>query len=236
LGKPLHPQHEAGPALWGSGRCSSRNTSAARIGKSFPCRSPFVDYNEWLYVNLFRAGAYVWGSQDKKTGLSLSMEPRLGFKAGNGPRLVGMATRKASISAGPTLNWTGDVGSESLGYFRDFTHASGGGYIDALFNRSFIKDARWDISGTVELSRPDAKVIKYYFGLRPEEVLPNRRLYEPSSTTNVMLWVTGQYNMTKRYAFMFGANATRLGAAAADSPIVERRMSPLVYLALGANL
>jgi MipA family protein len=196
----------------------------------------FVDYNEWLYVNLFRGGAYVWGSEDKKTGISLSMEPRLGFKAGDGPRLAGMVTRRPSLSAGPTLDWTGAIGSASFGYFHDFTRASGGGYFDALFNRPFIKNDRWDISGTIELSRVDRHVVGYYFGVRPDEALATRPAYDPGATTNLTLWLTGQYNVTKRYAFMFGANAMRLGAAAAHSPIVESRVSPLVYLALGINL
>jgi outer membrane scaffolding protein for murein synthesis (MipA/OmpV family) len=207
-----------------------------RSWEMLPVPIAFVDYNEWLYVNLFRAGAYVWGSQDKKTGVSLSLEPRLGFKSGDGPRLAGMATRRPSLSAGPTLDWTGAVGSASVGYFRDFTHASGGGYFDALFNRPFVKDARWDISGTVELSRVDRRVVSYYFGVRPDEALAARPAYEPGATTNLTLWLTGQYNITKRYALMFGANTTRLGAAAASSPIVEQRMSPLLYLALGINL
>ncbi len=35
---------------------------------------------------------------------------------------------------------------------------------------------------------------------------------------------------------MFGASVSRFGSAAADSPIVERRLAPLIYLGLGVNL
>lgn len=204
--------------------------------ETLPLPIAYVTYNDWLYVNLFRAGAYVWGSENKKKGIGIAVEPRLGFHAGDGAKLSGMATRRGSLSSGPTFDWEGDLGALSLGYFSDISNASRGGYADALFDRPFIHDARWDASGTVELSRLDSKVVNYYFGVPPSEATSTRPLYRPGAATNVTLWITGQRNVTKRYAFMFGANVTRLGSGAADSPIVERRQATLFYLAIGINL
>ncbi len=204
--------------------------------QALPLPIAYVTYDDWFFVNLYRAGAYVWGSEDKKKGVSLSFEPRLGFHASDGARLAGMATRRGSLSGGPTFDWQGDLGALSLGYFFDLSEASRGGYADVLFNRPFINDSRWDVSGTIELSRLDSKVVNYYFGVRPSEVTATRALYQPAAATNITLWITGQYNWTKRNALMFGANATRLGSAAAHSPIVEHEQAPLFYLGLGINL
>ena len=201
-----------------------------------PLPIAYITYEDWFYVNLFRTGAYLWGSEDKKKGISLALEPRLGYHASDGTKLAGMATRRDSVSGGPTFDWEGDLGALSIGYFYDLSDTSRGGYADVLFNKPFIKDAHWDVSGTVELSRLDSKVVNYYFGVTPSEVTPTRELYRPGGTTDVTLWITGQYNITKRYAWMFGANVARLGDAAAHSPIVERRQVPLVYLGLGINL
>jgi outer membrane scaffolding protein for murein synthesis (MipA/OmpV family) len=99
-----------------------------------------------------------------------------------------------------------------------------------------MHDARWDMSWTIELSRLDSKIVGYYFGVAPSEVTPTRPLYQPGASTDVTLWITGQYNLTKRDALMFGAHVTRLGAASADSPIVESRQALLLYLGLGLNL
>lgn len=201
-----------------------------------PLPIAYLSYDDWFYVNLFRAGAYVWGSADKSKGISFALEPHLGFNSGDGPRLAGMATRRSSLAAGPTFDWTGELGALSLGYFYDLNHTSRGGYFDAIYDKPFVKNDRWEVSGTLELSRLDSKMVNYYFGVAPSEATAARPLYQPGSTTNVTLWITGQYNFTKRYALMFGANATRLGAAAAGSPIVERRQAPLLYLGLGINL
>ena len=204
--------------------------------EAIPAPIAYVTYNDWFYVNLFRGGAYVWGSDDKKKGIGLAIQPRLGFHASDGAKLAGMATRRGSLSGGPTFDWQGDLGALSLGYFSDLGNTSRGGYVDVVFNRPFVHDGRWDVSGTIELSRLDSKVVDYYFGVRPGEAAPARPSYQPGAATNTTLWITGQYNLTKRYALMFGGNVTRLGSAAADSPIVESRQAPLAYLGLGINL
>jgi MipA family protein len=201
-----------------------------------PLPIAYLTYDDWFYVDLYRAGAYVWGGDDKKKGISVAVEPKLGFHANDGERLAGMATRRGSLSGGPTFDWQSGANALSLGYFSDISHASGGGYADLLFNRAWVHDAHWDTSWTIEFSRLDSKIVNYYFGVAPSEVRPTRALYQPGATTNVTLWITGQYNLSKRGALMFGANVTRLGAAAAGSPIVERRLAPLIYLGLGASL
>jgi outer membrane scaffolding protein for murein synthesis (MipA/OmpV family) len=201
-----------------------------------PLPIAYVSYEEWFYVELYRAGAYVWGSEDKKKGISFSVEPRLGFHSKDGARLEGMATRRGSISGGPTFDWQSGANAFSLGYFTDLSHASGGGYADVLMNRTFIHDERWDASWTVEITRLDSKIVDYYFGVPLSEATPTRPQYEPGASTNVTLWLTGQYNLTKREALMFGTNLMRLGRAAADSPIVEQKLAPLFYVGIGLNL
>jgi outer membrane protein len=201
-----------------------------------PVPVAFVDYNDWFYVNLFRAGAYVWSSADKKKGVSLALEPRLGFSSSDGARLTGMATRRSSVMGGPTFDQEWSFGSLSIGYFTDLNGASDGGYLDILFNTPLVATGRWKLDGTVEVTRLDSKLVNYYFGVRPAEATATRSAYQPGATTNVGLWLTGQYNFTKRYAVMFGANVTRLGGSAAGSPITEQREVPLLYLGLGLNL
>jgi outer membrane protein len=201
-----------------------------------PVPLAFVDYNDWFYVNLFRAGAYVWSSADKKTGISLALEPRLGFSASDGARLAGMATRRGSVMGGPTFDQEWSFGALSLGYFTDLNGASDGGYFDVLFSKPLVASGRWKLDGTIEVTRLDSKLVDYYFGVTPAEATPARPAYQPGAATNATLWLTGQYHFTKRYAVLFGANITRLGDSAASSPITERREVPLLYLGLGVNL
>jgi outer membrane protein len=201
-----------------------------------PVPLAFVEYDDWFHIDLFRAGAYFWSSEDKKKGLSFAVEPRFGFHSSDGTRVSGMHTRRDSLLGGPTFDWEGEYGSLSIGYFTDLTGASHGGYLNALFNKPLVKNEKWDVTGTLDISRLNSKFDNYYFGVRTDEVTTNRPFYHSGATTNVTVWLTGQYNLTKQYALLFGANVTQLGGAAANSPIVERRQVPLLYIGLGWNL
>jgi outer membrane protein len=204
--------------------------------EALPLPIAYVDHADQFYVNLFRAGAYLWSASDKKKGISFAVEPRLGFSANSGVKLTGMETRRGSLQGGPTFDWEGVLGSVSVGYFTDLTGASRGGYLDALYDKSFVSNERWKLNGSIEISRLNSKIVNYYFGVRPTEIAPNRPIYQPGATTNVTFWITGQYNLTRQYALMFGANVAQLGSAAGNSPIVDRRQAPLFYFGLGWNL
>ncbi len=220
----------------GAGPLIVPNYTGGKELHALPVPIAYVTYDDWFYVNLFRAGAYFWGSEDKKSGIGFAIEPRLGFHSNDGAKLAGMATRRSSLSGGITYDRQDGPNALSIGRFEDLSHASGGGYWDLFLVRTLRHDERWDISATLELARLDAKVVNYYFGVTPAEANPARPAYAPGATNNVTPWLTGQYNFTKRHALMFGANVTRLGAAAAASPIVERRTASFVYFGYGRNL
>ncbi len=220
----------------GGGLVAFPKYTGGKSMQAVPLPIAYVEYDDWFYINLFRAGAYFWSSADKKQGLSIATEPRIGFSSGEGPRLAGMATRRSTMFGGLAYNAENDLGSMSLGYFSDLGNASRGGYFDLLFERPFVKTPQWELSGTLEFSRLDAKVANYYFGVNPGEATAVRPAYAPGATLNTTLWLTGQYNLTKRHALMFGASTTRLGSRAAASPIVERRDVPFLYLGFGVNL
>jgi len=204
--------------------------------QALPLPIAYVDYNGWFRVDLYRASAYFWSSADRKQGLAFAVEPRIGFQSNDGPRLAGMSKRKSTLFGGMTYNAENDLGAMSLGYFSDLGEAASGGYFDLLLTRELHKDAHWDFSATFEATRTDAKYTNYYFGVTPAEATATRAAYSPGAAMNMTFWLTGQYNVSKDYALMFGANVTRLGSSAAGSPIVERRDVPFLYFGIGKNL
>src|SRR4051812_9602059 len=142
------PGTTTGDAGWsgtlGAGVVAFPKYVGGKSTQAVPLPIAYIDYNDWFYVDLYRAGAYVWSSEDRKQGISLAVEPRIGFNAGDGPRLAGMASRRSSLFGGVTYNAENAYGSMSLGYFSDLGNNSRGSYLDLLFNRPFIKNDRWN--------------------------------------------------------------------------------------------
>ena len=194
------------------------------------------EYKETFYVDFLRAGVRLWTSEDKKLALGIAAEPRFGFKAQDGVLLSGMAKRKSSIEVGPSLEWETKLASFNVAMFSDVTGASKGASLRATVYKQFIDTAQWDIGAYAGLEREDRKVTNYYFGVPAAEVTASRALYQPGTATHWTLGVSGAWKFSPRYALMFGIQNTRLGAASANSPIVETRNAPIAYVGLGWQL
>jgi outer membrane protein len=194
------------------------------------------EYKETFYVDLVRAGVRLWSSPDRSLALGLAAEPRFGFRASDGARLGGMATRRDSLELGPSLEWETRVLSLNLAWFGDASGQSRGSSVRAAAYRQFIDSARWDIGGYVGLDRSSASVVNHYFGVRAEEVAVGRPLYQPGAATHWMLGLSAAWKFSDRHALMMGLQGTRLGGAAAASPIAENRNVSVGYLGLGWRL
>lgn len=194
------------------------------------------EYKETVYVDLVRAGVRLWSSADKKMALGFAAEPRFGFKAGDGARLTGMATRRDSIEAGPSLEWETPYVSLNLAWFADVTGASKGASLRASAYKQFVNTSGWDAGAYVSAERANAKVVNYYFGVPASEVTAARALYAPGAATQLSVGLSAAWKFTPRYSLLMGVQQARLGSAAVNSPIVETRNAPVAYIGLGWNL
>ena len=195
-----------------------------------------INYNETFYVEIERVGVYVLASDDKKIGLGLAIEPRFGFSAKDGPRLLGMAKRRDSIEGGLTFDWDFDVLAFSVASFGDLSRSSRGSSMRVSIYKPLLKDDHWDTGVLLAFDAMNSRVANYYFGVRPLETNTLRHEYQPGSLTNTSVGLSGTYKLDKLHALIFGAIVTRLPAAAAASPIVETRHATTWYLGYGWNL
>ena len=195
-----------------------------------------LEYKETFYVDFVRAGVRLWSSGDKKFALGLAAEPRFGFRAGDGPRLGGMAIRRHSLELGPNLEWESKFASVSVGLFGDVTGASKGLSMRALAYKQLIDSSEWDVGVYAGLEHESSRVTNYYFGVTAAEANANRALYQPGGATHGTLGISGAWKFSPRYALLFGIQSTRLGSAAANSPIAESRNAPIAYFGLGWQL
>jgi MipA family protein len=201
--------------------------------ETIPVPLAMIEYRETAYVHLDRAGVRLWNSRDKTMALGIAAQPRFGFHARDGAPLAGMATRRDAIEGGAAFEWQLPSWALSAAWFTDWSGASGGQSFDLTVERDLLERGTWDVSAYLDLDYAEAKVIRYYFGVRPDEATVTRPAYRPGAALTPSLGLNGAYLLNKRYALLFGSELSRLGAAAADSPIVQRRTGVTTYLGLG---
>jgi outer membrane protein len=198
-----------------------------------PIPLAMIEYKETAYVHFDRAGVRLWSSRDKTMALGIAAQPRFGFHARDGERLTGMATRRDAIEGGAAFEWQQPSWALSAAWFTDWSSASGGQSFDLSVERDLLERGPWDVSAYLDLDYADAKIIRYYFGVRPDEATGTRPSYQPGAALTSSLGFSGAYRLNKRYALLFGSELSHLGAAAAGSPIVQRRSGVTTYLGLG---
>jgi outer membrane protein len=191
------------------------------------------EYKETYYVDLLRAGARLWSSDDKKMAFGLAAEPRFGFHSGDGPLLAGMAVRRTSLEAGPSFEWETPLVSVNLAYLADASDASKGASLHGSLYKQVVNTSQWDFGAYTGFDRIDSRISNYYFGVPASEVTANRPLYQPGAALHWQSGISGAYKFKRPYTLMFGVQNSRLGAAAANSPIVETRNAVMGYLGLG---
>lgn len=195
-----------------------------------------AQYGDVGYIEPLRAGAYLWGSDDRKMALGLAVEPRFGFQARDGARLTGMATRRNSLEGGPAFDW--DLGPVAIdvSVFTDLTNSSQGGSGRVYLYRDFAKDGPFRLSGYVGADRLGARTANYFFGVNPDEATAARPAYRAGASTSATAGLDGGYKLNAEYSLVFGIQSARLGGSLARSPIVATRQANLGWVGLAWNL
>ena len=192
-----------------------------------------INYDETVYVEIQRVGVYVLASDDKKIGLGLAVEPRLGFKSSDGPRLAGMAVRRNSLEGGLTFDWDFDSIAFSAAWLTDMTRSSRGASIRFSLYHPLLKTSRGEIGIVTSADRMSAATADYFFGVRANEANLSRPNFSASAGTTVSIGIGGTYRTGIHGALIFGANVGKLAKGVARSPIVENNRSQQIYLGYG---
>ena len=192
-----------------------------------------INYDETFYIEIQRAGVYVLASDDKKIGLGIAVEPRLGFHANDGSRLTGMATRRNSLEGGLTFDWDFDFIAFSSAWFTDATRSSRGSSMRFSLYCPTYKTSQGEIGVIATADRMSARTANYFFGVRSNEATLSRPAFMPGAGTTASIGVGGTWRTSAHGALIFGANIGKLPGTVARSPIVETGRSAQIYLGYG---
>lgn len=195
-----------------------------------------VEFGERAYIDYWEGGVYLAATENKRLALSILATPRIGFGAKDGARLADMMTRRSSLEAGFAAAYAIGEGGVRVAYLRDVTGASKGSTLQLGVAQRFELTSRFGVDAFATVSRLDAKTADYYFGVRDSEATAARLSYRPGSASSAYAGLRFNYDLDQRRTILFGYEATWLGSALADSPIVERRVGSILYIGYGWRL
>lgn len=188
---------------------------------------------ERLFLHANRAGIKLFnkgGGQDGQR-IDLFVEQRLeGFALDRMPtRLTGMAKKDPGIDVGLAYRQRQSWGTMRAELMRDVGGTSRGTEARLGYGYEW-RSGPWSLRPDVSVSWRDAKLNDYYYGVRANEASAGRAAYAPGSGIQSELGLYGSYDVSERWRLLAGVSATVLGTSVKNSPIVEKRILPSLYI------
>lgn len=188
---------------------------------------------ERIFLHTSRVGVKLYSEANQQDGQRFDafVEQRLeGFASNKIPSgLAGVAPRNSGTDFGLSYRI-----NQSWGSLRaELLHGVGGASRGTEAKLGYSYDWRsgpWSLTPNVSVSWRNAKLNDYYYGVRPNEAIAGRAAYAAGAGLQSQLGLYGSYAVSQRWRLTTGVSATLLGAAVANSPIVQKRIVPAIYV------
>ena len=188
---------------------------------------------ERLFLHANRAGVKLFNDGDRSAGqrFDVFIEQRFeGFPAENLPAsLAGMASRDSGIDLGLAYRLRQSWGTLRAELVKGVGSASGGTEARLGYGYEW-RSGPWSLRPDVSVSWRDARLNNYYYGVQANEATASRAAYAPGAGTQAQVGLYGSYDVSERWRLLAGISSTMLGASVKNSPIVEKRVIPAVYI------
>ena len=195
---------------------------------------PLYSYDgQRLFLQANRAGFKLLDDKNAEGSqrFDLFVEQRLeGFATAKLPTaLQGMAPREVSSDFGATYHLQQNWGTLRAELFKGVGSAVRGTEARLGYSQEW-RSGSWSIKPDVSVSWRDAKLNNYYYGVLPNEAIVGRPAYTPGAGFQAQVGLFATRDMTQRWRLLTGVSATVLGTTVKDSPIVQKRVLPAVYV------
>jgi outer membrane protein len=136
--------------------------------------------------------------------------------------LEGMSARRKSADAGLEMIYRGRPVGFRLGLISDILGRSKGQEASFLITSGIPLGKKGIILGGIGPRWLSSNRVDYYYGVRPEEVRPNRPAYSGTSTWNLDINVTLLLKLGERWDFTVLFNREGFGSNITASPLIEQ--------------
>ena len=193
----------------------------------------FLRYEDWAYLSLRGAGVWLLQSADRSLRFGLGVSVHSGYNPYNEANLAGMDRRRSSLDGTVNLSWRTSIVAVSASYAHDIGDSSNGDSASVRLSHGFILSPRLRLTPSIMAQWESEKVVNYYYGVRPDEVLPDRPAYQGRETTNYGAGLAADYRLTQAWSLLGDIRTTHFGSGITDSPIVVRKEATWGFIGAG---
>jgi outer membrane protein len=181
---------------------------------------PLFGYEgERLYLRGIMGGYRLFKAENWSIGPTV--RPRFeGYDAGDSSALSGMKDRNATIDGGIDLAWTTKRAFVSLVVLTDLLGAHDGHEVE-ISGAGMFPYGPYQIIPSLGLRWRSNALVRYYYGVKPEEARADRLAYKPDQTLTPVARLAIRRRLSEKWGFLFATQFEWLDDEISDSPIVD---------------
>lgn len=147
-----------------------------------------------------------------------------GLDPDDSPFLAGMAERQGTVEGGLGLDWTPGPWAVRATAFTDLLGRSDGQEVGLDLSHTWsFAGYRWNLTPSLGAVWQSGDLIDYYYGVPPEEALPERPAFDGSSAINLRTSLLVFYRISARFNGIGLFQFQRFDNEISSSPIVDRK-------------
>lgn len=206
---------------------------------AFPILTSFSDSaltDDWVLLEDGDIGAR-WISQNGWELAGVVRLQTLGLGNSDSSELLGIADRKWTVEAAPSIGWRGWPVQFKFKTYAEISDRHDG-LISELSVSLPVKWSRGYFVPSVEATYLNSNYTNYYYAVTVDEATGSRPAYQPGAASNWALKARWGYELSKKWLLAGSIGFERLDSVIADSPIVGRDdiWSAQVSLAYNADV
>ena len=190
---------------------------------AYPYLTSFRDSsftNDWFLIRDGDLGVR-WVSQGGWELGVLGRVQTLGLGNSKTDALLGIADRRWTLEAGPTIGWRGWPVHVNFKTYVEISDRHNG-LISQLAISLPMEWSRGYFVPSVELIHQNSDYADYYYSVRDAEATANRPAYSADAASNMAIKARWGYALNDKWLLSGAAGLEQLDSAITDSPIVER--------------
>ncbi len=192
-----------------------------------------MTYEDWAYWSIGGGGLWLLQDQDHSMKLGIGVKVHPGYRPDDDPDLAGIERRNASLDGSVNGLWRTPLVTVGISYYHDILDVYDGDSASLRFSHPFRLSSEFSLAPDVGISWDSARIVDYYYGVRPAEATAVRPAYRGRESINIGGGLAGSYRISPSWSLLGGVRVTRFGYGISDSPIVPHRSSAVAYFGGG---
>jgi len=192
-----------------------------------------LTWEDWAYWSITGGGVWLFRLEGLPLQFGAGVKVHPGYGPDDDQDLAGMQKRKSSVDGYVNALWKMELVNIGAAYYHDIGNVTHGDTATLGLSHHIRVTPKFTLTPRAGIEFQSVRLVNYYYGVTPDEALPDRPAYTGHHAVNYGAGAAAVYRLKGSWSLVGGFFTTHLGNGIADSPIMLKRHTKVSYFGAG---